>query len=152
MPDLDGLQILFVVSAFLFQLVLIAHFALRRWRFRVAIRYGWIVYALGLPAAAVSVWLLLGGAPWSLWAGGFVFLVWAAYGYTVEYARGIQWRSPILWPVFGPYVVLYLATVMFYWWPLALVWKPLWYAAAVLFVVGTVLNVASHGGPRQQEG
>jgi hypothetical protein len=46
--------------------------------------------------------------------------------------------------LFGPYIVLYLATVMFYWWPLALIYKPLWYAYAILFIVSTILNITSH--------
>jgi len=149
MSSLDNLEILFVVTAFLFQLVLIAHFALRRWRFDTAIRYGPIVYALSIPAVAVSIVLLLSGKTWELWLGGFICLVWAIYGYTVEYVKKIEWRSPIRWTIAAPYVFLYLATVMFYWFPLALLSKPLWYAYAVLFVVSTVLNVTSHKSPRE---
>ena len=55
MDGLDNLEILFVASALLFQIVLIIHFALRKWRFNLAMRYGWIVYGLSIPAAAVSV-------------------------------------------------------------------------------------------------
>jgi hypothetical protein len=146
MFGLDHLEVLFVVIAFLFQIVLIVHFALRKWRFDFVLRYGWIVYALSVPAAATSVLLLLGGKTWSLWLGGFITLVWAVYGYTVEYARGIQWRNPIRWPIFGPYVFLYLATIMFYWWPLATISRRLWYVYAVLFIVSTTLNLASHKG------
>jgi len=36
-------------------------------------------------------------------------------GYTVEYILRIGWRSPPRWPVFVPYVLLYLATAMLYW-------------------------------------
>jgi hypothetical protein len=39
---------------------------------------------------------------------------------------------------------LYLASVLLYWFPLALVSKPLWYGYAVLFVASTILNVTSH--------
>lgn len=145
----ENLDTLYVLTAFLFQIVLIAHFALRKWRFDLAIRHAWIVYALSIPAAAVSVLLLLGGKPWSLWTGGFLYLVWAAFGYTVEYVNEIKWRNPPRWPVFLPYVLLYLATVMFYWWPLALLHKPLWYVYALLFVASTVLNITSHHGPSQ---
>lgn len=147
MFGLKNLEVLFVISAFLFQIVLIAHFALRKWRFDRAIRYGWIVYALSIPAVVVSVLLLKGGMTWSLWAGGFIYLLWALFGYAVEYTRKIQWRNPIRWSIFGPYVFLYLATVMFYWWPLALIQKSLWYVAALLFIVSTILNVNSHKGP-----
>jgi hypothetical protein len=148
MTGLDNLEILFVVWAFLFQLALILHFALRRWSFGLIRRYGWLLYALSAPAVIVSVLLLLGGKTWSLWLGGFLYLVWAIFGYTVEYVRGIRWRNPIHWPVFGPYVTLYLATIMFYWWPLGLLSRPLWYVYALLFVASTVLNVASHRGPQ----
>ena len=158
MDGLDNLEILFVASALLFQIVLIIHFALRKWRFNLAMRYGWIVYGLSIPAAAVSVLLALNGKAWSLrmeervllhssaWLGGFIYPIWAIFGYTVEYIRKTKWRDPIRWPIFGPYVTLYLATVMFYWWPLALISKPLWYVYAVLFIVSTVLNVTSHKG------
>lgn len=144
MFGLDKLDALFVIWAFLFQFVLIIHFALRKWHFDVAMRYGPIVYALSIPAVTISMVLLLGGRIWSLWLGGFIYLVWAIFGYFVEYVRKIQWRSPIRWQVLGPYVFLYLAAVMFYWWPLALIRRPLWYVYAALFVVSTILNATSH--------
>ncbi len=135
---------LFVFTAFLFQMVLIVHFALRKWRFETAIRYGPIVYALSIPAALVSVVLIVGKQPWWMVVGGFLYLAWAIFGYGVEYVKRIEWREPIRWPIFGPYIFLYLATVMFYWWPLARIWKPLWVAYTVLFVISTVLNATSH--------
>jgi hypothetical protein len=144
MPVADRMDLLFVSTSFLFQIILVFHFALRKWRFKTAIRYGWIVYVLSIPAAAISILILVRGKSWGLWLGGFIYIIWAIYGYYVEYIKKIQWRSPIYWPVFGPYIVLYLATVMFYWWPLALIYKPLWYAYAILFIVSTILNIASH--------
>jgi len=134
----------FVVSAFLFQILLIIHFMLRKWRFGFAMRYGWIVYALSIPAVSVSIVLLLGGMAWSLWLSGFLYLIWAIFGFTVEYVNKIKWRNPIRWPIFSPYVILYLATIMFYWFPLGLVAKPLWYLYALLFMFSTILNVTSH--------
>jgi hypothetical protein len=140
----EPLKLLFVLAAFLFQIILITHFALRKWRFDLAIRYGPIVYVLGLLAAGVSLLILLGGQPWSLWLAGFLYLLWGAFGYWVEYVRKMEWRSPPRWPVLIPYLLLYLGTVMFYWFPLALLWKPLWYLYAVLFIISTYLNVTSH--------
>ena len=148
MSGLDLLEILFVASAFLFQIILIVHFALRKWYFDLAMRYGPVVYGLSLPAAAVSVLLLLGDKPWVFWLGGFIYFIWAIYGYTIEYIKRMEWRNPIRWSIGGPYVSLYLATIMFYWWPLALLHKPLWYVYAVLFIASTMLNVTSHKGPR----
>jgi hypothetical protein len=145
MSGLDRPRVVFAVWAFLFQVVLIVHYILRRWSFdRYVLKYGWIVYALSIPAVGVSLYLLLKGEIWSLWVGGFIYLVWAVFGYWVDYVKGIPWRSPVHWPVFGPYVFLYLATIMFYWWPLGLIGRALWYVYAVLFVISTVLNVTSH--------
>lgn len=140
----QSLEILFVFWSFLFQLILIIHFALRKWRFELALHYGWIVYALSIPASAISITLLLNGQSSYLWLGGFIYLIWAAFGYWVEYVRQIEWRSSVRWPILGPYITLYLATVMFYWWLLAVIYKPLWYAYALLFIASTILNVTSH--------
>jgi len=145
MSKLDNLDKLFVVWAFLFQVVLIVHFALRKPFFEsYTLKFGWIVYALCIPAAVISVILLRGGKSWSFWLGGFLFLPYAAFGYWVDYAVKIQWRNPLRLSIMLPYVFLYLATVMFYWWPLALLRRPLWFAFAILFVIGTILNVTSH--------
>jgi hypothetical protein len=144
MPSLDCLEMAFIFWAFLFQVVLIVHFALRKWRFEFAMRYGPLVYALSIPAAVLSISLFASGKTWSLWLGGLIYLVWAIFGYSVEYVQKIQWRDPPRWAIFGPYIFLYLATVMFYWWPLAPISKPLWVVYAILFGISTVLNATSH--------
>jgi len=149
MPNLNNYQILYVLNAFLVQLILIAHFALRKWRFDQAMRHGWMVYAFCIPSVILSIFLLRLGVSWSLWMGGFVYLAWALFGYSVEYILGMEWRNSLRWSILVPYVVLYLATVMFYWWPLALIYKPLWYAFAFLFFIGTYLNVTSHKSATQ---
>jgi hypothetical protein len=145
MFGLDNLELLFVITSFLFQLILLTHFALRKWRFETAMRYGPLVYALSIPALVVSIVLLTGGMVWSFWLSGFLYLVWAGFGYTVEYIKGItDWRNPMRWSIMIPYVTLYLATVMFYWWPLADISRPLWFVYAALFVLSTLLNITSH--------
>ncbi len=58
--------------------------------------------------------------------------------------RQIPWRKPLRLSIAFPYVLLYLATVMFYWWPLNLLSRLLWFVVAVLFVVGTILSITSH--------
>jgi hypothetical protein len=140
----DPLEALFVASAFLFQAILIVHFTLRKWRFELAMRYGWLVYALSIPFTILSIVLLLNGKNWYLWLGGFIYLIWGIYGFWIEYVRKIEWRDPIRWKVFGPYIFIYLSTVMFFWWPLALIYKPLWYVYAILFTISTFLNITSH--------
>lgn len=143
--QLDKLDRLFVVWAFLFQILLIAHFALRKPFFdSYTVKYGWIVYALCIPAVAISIILLRSGKSWSFWLGGFLFLVYAAFGFWVDYVAQIQFRSPLRLAIVIPYVFLYLATVMFYWWPLWPLSRPLWAAYAVLYVIATILNIRSH--------
>jgi hypothetical protein len=142
---LDSLKTLFVVWAFAFQVVLIAHFCLRKWAFEsYTWQFGWIVYALSIPAAVISLILLIKGQSWAFWTGGLLCFVWSAFGFWVEYVQKIKWRNPPRWPILGPYVFLYLATNMFYWWPMGLISRPLWYAYAALFAISTALNVLSH--------
>ena len=142
---MDALDKLFIIWVFFFQIVLIVHFALRkRYYESYTVKYGWLVYALCIPAAVISLILIFSGKTWSFWLGGFVFLIYGAYGYRIDYIKKIQWRNPLDTSILFPYVFLYLGTVMFYWWPLGLLSKPLWYAFGVLFVIGTILNVRSH--------
>lgn len=144
MNNRNLLDIIFIITAFLFQGILITHFALRKWRFEIAIRYGPIVYALSLPAAMVSTLLMVNHAAYDFCISGYLYLIWAIFGYWVEYVNGSTWRNPVRWSVLVPYISLYLATVMFYWWPLALIHKPLWYIYTPLFLASTYLNATSH--------
>ncbi len=70
--NLDRLDKLFIVWALLFQIILIVHFALRKPLMEsYTEKFGWIVYALCIPAVIISIILLRGGKSWSLWLGGF---------------------------------------------------------------------------------
>ena len=151
MADLDNLDILFIIWAFFFHVVLIVHFALRKRFFETYTwKYGWIVYVLSIPAVVISIVLLLGGKSWSFWLGGFLFLAFAVYGYWIDYVKNIQFRNPqgLRISIAFPYVFLFLGTVMFYWWPLGMLSRLLWYVGAVLFVVSTILNFTSHKKPK----
>jgi hypothetical protein len=144
MSGLDRYDRLFVFVAFSMQIVLLVFFALRKWKFDIAMQFGWLVYALAVPAVIVSLVLLIAGKPWQFWLGGFLYAAWAILGYVVDIARPVAWRSPILWPVFVPYVLLYLSSLMFYWWPLGNLQRPLWFIYGVLFAISTILNITSH--------
>ena len=113
----------------------------------MVLRYGPLIYATAVPLAVVSLVLLLAGEPWWLWFGGLLALAWAGYGFVVDFVKQIPWREPIYPPVFFPYITLYLAMLMFYWWPLARFSQLLWAVCGVLFVIGSVLNVTSHTPP-----
>ena len=145
MSDLDNYDKLFIVWAFTFQVVLIVHFAVRKPFFdSYTVKYGWIVYALCIPAVIISLILMLDGKSWSFWLGGFLFLIYAAFGYWVDYIAKIPWRNPLSLSIAIPYAFLYLSTVMFYWWPLWNLSCPLWFVYAILYVIATFLNIRSH--------
>jgi hypothetical protein len=68
MIKLDNLVKLFIVWAFFLQIALIVHFALRKPFFEsYTLRYGWIIYALCIPAIIISIILLRGGKSWAFW-------------------------------------------------------------------------------------
>jgi hypothetical protein len=143
--NLDNLDRLFVIWAFLLQIMLIVHFAVRKPLFdSYTVKFGWIVYALCIPAAIISITLLRGGKSWSFWLGGFLFILFAAFGFWIDYVLKIPWRNPLQLRIMFPYAFLYLATVMFYWWPLGILNRSLWIVYALLFIAGTILNVTSH--------
>ena len=145
MFGLDQLDTLFVIWAFTLQILLILHFAVRKRYFEsYTVKYGWLVYALCFPSLVVSIILLLGGKPWTNFLGGFLFLIYAAYGYWIDFIKQIPWRNPLRKDIMYPYVTLYLVTIMFYWWPLYPLSLPLWIVYAVLYVIATFLNIRSH--------
>jgi hypothetical protein len=127
MGKLDILDKLFIGWAFLFQILLIVHFAIRKPLFEsYTVKYGWIIYAMCIPAVVISIVLMRGGKDWTFWLGGFLFLVYAIFGYWVDFVAQIQFRNPLRLSILFPYSFLYLATVMFYWWPLLPLSRLLW--------------------------
>jgi hypothetical protein len=136
---------LFVVWAFTIQVLLIVHFAIRKWAFVYTQRYGWLFYILGIPALIISILILNGKENWQFWLGGILQFVWSLYGYYIEIIRKITtWRNPLRWSIAGPYVLLYLSTLLFYWFPLGNIKRLYWYTYAVLFAISTYLNITSH--------
>ena len=143
--SLDKLDKLFVIWAFLFQILLIIHFSLRKPFFEsYTLKFGWIVYALCIPAVVISIILIRGGKSSSFWLAGFIFLLYAVFGYWVEYIQQIPWRDPFQASIAVPYIFLYLATVMFYWWPLWPLSRLLWGIYTILYIIATILNITSH--------
>jgi hypothetical protein len=141
----DKLDRLFLIWAFTLQVILIVHFAVRKPFFdSYTLKYGWIVYALCIPAAGISVILLRGGKTISFWLGGLLFIAFAAFGFWADYLAGITFRTERHLPVLIPYILLYLSTVMFYWWPVGMLSKALWVIYGILFLIATVLNITSH--------
>ena len=144
MLGLDKFDSIFVIWAFILQVCLLVLFAIRKINLDLILKYGWAFYLLSITAVIVSIFMIRAGKPYSFWLAGFIFLAWAILGIWVEYILNIQWRSPIVWPVFVPYVLLYLSSLVFYWWPLGNIQRPLWFIYGVLFAISTMLNITSH--------
>jgi len=145
MPALDRSLRLFVITSLVIQATLVIFFALRKWDFPLAMAVGWVVYALAVPAVAVSVILIRAQRPWYLWIAGLLYGLWAILGVLVDNVLRVQWRAPILSSVFVPYLLLYIGSMMFYWWPLARIHRPSWFIYTLLYILSTLLNVMSHG-------
>ena len=145
--QLTQAEIVFVVFGVATQALLLGFFAARRWSPQLADRFGWVVYAfsgLGLP---LGVWLLLDGQSWRLFVGPLLMAAWAVFGATVDLWRPRQWRrTPVLWNVLIPYLVLYFSAQMFLWWPLWNIERAAWAVFLLLFVPSTVLNIRGHFG------
>lgn len=143
--NLDKYDKLFVIWAFALQIILIIHFAIRKPLFEsYTMKFGWLVYALWVPSVVISIILMRAGKSWHFWAGGFLFLLYAIFGYYIDYIGHIQFRNPFNASVGIPYVFLYLVTVMFYWWPLWPMSRLLWGGYTVLYIIAMILNIRSH--------
>ncbi|MCX6373541.1 MAG: hypothetical protein NTX16_10785 [Actinobacteria bacterium] len=92
------------------------------------------------------MWLILGGQSWRLYVGPLLFALWAVLGAAVDLWRRIEWRDPIRWGIFVPYVGLYFWAQMFLWWPLWDLWRAAWLGFLVLFAANTALNIRGHFG------
>lgn len=142
------LQTLFAAFALILQVMLVLHFAALRWWPPLQRRWGWLVYAMSLPGLALGVLVWVNGRPWYEWLAFLLLAAWAALGYTVDIWRPINWRIPLRWSIFVPYLTLYLATQLAFWIPLWSIGTGYWISYALLYAVNTTLNIPSHFGPR----
>jgi hypothetical protein len=124
--------------------VLAGYFAARRWSPLLAERFGWVAYAFAALGLPLAIWLLAGGQSWRLYVGPALLASWAVFGASVDLWRKVEWRAPILWRVFVPYVALYFFAQMFLWWPLWNLQRTAWAGFLVLFVANTALNLRGH--------
>ena len=100
-----------------------------------------MVGTLGL---ILGILFLAGDQPWYIVAAPLVNSIWAAFGYYVDTYRQIEWRSPPRWPVFIPYVGLFMASQFFFWIPLWYIGLEYWIAYGAMYFINTALNSYSH--------
>jgi hypothetical protein len=145
----DILQTGFVILAFVIQVMLVGSFAARNWKPSIEEKLGWLVYGMGLPASVLGVLFLVNDQPWYYWTATLLFTVWAAFGYMVDVVLRVKWRNPPRWPIFIPYVVLFVSSLLAFWVPLWFIRPVLWIIYALLYAAHTALNMYSHFKPRK---
>ena len=144
MFDQRTLTSLFILFAFASQALLLFNFAALKWKPEIQHAWGWIVYASGLVALALGFLFLAEAQAWYYWLACFLFAVWTLFGYVVDILRPVNWRNPILWQIFIPYLALYISAQLAFWIPLWSIWPGYWIIYIVLYSVNTVLNISTH--------
>lgn len=152
MTEVDRLLIAYVAFGIAIQVLLTLNFAARNWRPELERSYGWIIYASGLISLALGVLMWIDARPWYFIAGPLLFSVWSALGFWVDIWRPVAWRSPPRWNVFGPYVGVYVASLLLYWGSMWTVGSSYWIAFGALYALHTALNIYSHRMMQQATG
>ena len=73
---------------------------------------GYVMFALGLPAAVALVGFMRSRANLASWLGPTVYLVFLALMLVVDYLTPIEFRSPPLYVVLVPYLVLFFGAIL----------------------------------------
>ena len=102
---------------------------------------GRIIMALTVPAMAAMIAFIRTGAGWRHWIGPAVFLAFVALMIVVNYAWPIEFRSPRLYSVLVPYLVLFFGAIFLMGIPMFRLNRPLW----LVTVATTVLLLGSMG-------
>jgi hypothetical protein len=144
MVEQHPLLSLYVAFAFISQALLLFNFAALLWKPDLQKKWGWIVYASGLIALPLGVLLLASHLPWYFGFACVLFAGWAFFGYSVDILRPVQWRKPIRWSIFLPYVFLYICAQFAFWIPLWFLWQGYWILYALLYAISTGLNISTH--------
>jgi len=100
---------------------------------------GRVIIALALPALATIIAFVRAGAGWRHWIGPAVFLAFVTLMIAVDYAWPVEFRSPRLYGVLVPYLVLFFGAIFLMGVPMFRLNRPLW----LVTVATTVLLLAS---------
>ena len=60
----NTLEVLFVVFAFVVQVLLVFNFIARNWKPSLEQKYGWVIYTMGILGIILGVLFLAGEQPW----------------------------------------------------------------------------------------
>ena len=142
----NNCEVVFICAAFLYQTLLLFNFIGRNLQPELEQKYGWILYALSVPAIIAGGVYLLNEQPWYYAAAFFLFALWGGFGYYVDVYRKIEWRNPTRISVMVPYVGLYVGSLFSFWIPLWNLGMTFWWAFTIFYAVNTILNIVGHRG------
>jgi hypothetical protein len=149
MSNSNILPLVFVAFAFISQALLIFNFVTLKWKPAIQQKYGWIVYAAGLIAFLLGILFWVNKQAWYFWLAFALFTTWALFGYIIDILRPVNWREPIRWQIFIPYVILYIFAQFAFWIPLWFIGLEYWIIYAVLYTISTALNISTHFRPKK---
>ena len=102
---------------------------------------GYLIIALAVPAAVALIAFVRAGAGWWYWAGPAVFLAFTVLMVVVDYARPVEFRSPVRHDILVPFLVLFFGAIMLMGFPMFRLNRQLW----AVTVVSTVFLLGSMG-------
>jgi hypothetical protein len=102
---------------------------------------GYIIAALAIPTIVALIGLGRAGARWLHWIGPVVFLVFVVFMLVVDYARPVEFRSPMRHEILVPFLVLFFGAILFMGLPMFRMNRPFW----LVTVATSVLLLVSMG-------
>jgi hypothetical protein len=102
---------------------------------------GYVIVALGVPAAVALVALVRARAGWRQWVGPAVYLAFVVFMVAVEYVWSVEFRSPTRYGILVPYLLLFFGAILLMGLPMFRMDRRLW----LVTVATTVLLLGSMG-------
>jgi hypothetical protein len=102
---------------------------------------GYMMMVLAIPSMVALVAFLRADAGWLHWVGPAVFLTFLALMVVVDYARPVEFRSPMRYDIVVPYLVLFFCAILLMGLPMFHMNRSLW----LVTVATTVVLLASMG-------
>jgi hypothetical protein len=102
---------------------------------------GYLMIALAIPAIAALAAFVRTDAGWFHWIGPAVFVAFIILMVVVDYARPVEFRSPMRYDIVVPYLTLFFGSILLMGLPMYTMSRSLW----LVTVVTTMLLLGSMG-------
>ena len=103
---------------------------------------GYLMIALAIPAAVALVAFVRAGAEWLQLSGPAFYIAFIALMIAVEYVFPVEFRSPPLYAILVPYLVLFFGSILLMGLPMFRIDRGLWLvtvASALFLLIAMVL-------------